>query len=201
VDAGIAKIRLGVDSLTGEKSRPSSGEFPAMNVKQRIAEIRNAGVELELNIVVTKFNVTELPQIFQFCAQNKISAKIFEYVEVERFGTATASAEIHRKPIIEFPEFEAMLHKSGVVFQTAEANGFRGANYILTADGFSWRYCRYLCPFGLCYMTGTRIDPTGAVYVCMEKRFVEILSTGDSLAVSESKLRNVNERGCCRSNT
>lgn len=198
VDAGITKIRFGVDSLAGEKSRPSSGLFPAMNAQQRIAAIRESGVGLELNIVLTKFNLAEIPEIFRFCADHGISAKIFEYVEVERFGTAVSSAEMQRKPVIEFSEFEKLLQKSGVTFHTAEAGGFHGANYVITAAGFSWRYCRYLCPFGLCYMTGTRIDPMGAAYVCMEKRFVETISIGDSLAVSKSKLRVVNEKGCCR---
>ena len=198
VDAGITKIRFGVDSLASEKWRPSSGSFPALNPKQRIAAIRESGVELELNIVLTKFNLAEIPEIFRFCAKHGVSAKVFEHVEVERFGTATTSAEMYQKPLLEFPEFEKVLNKSGIPFNTVEAQAFHGANYVLKGDGFSWRYCRYLCPFGLCYMTGTRVDPTGAAYVCMEKRFVETLSITESLSRSQAKLRQVNKKGCCR---
>ena len=198
VDAGVSKIRFGMDSFSGEKSRPSSGVFPKINVAQRIAAIRRAGVELELNIVLTKFNLQEMPEIFRLCSEQKISAKIFEHVEVERFGTAEQAAQIRQKPIVEFAEFEHILKTSGINFRSDEAPGFHGANLVLSAGAFTWRYCRYLCPFGLCYMTGTRIDPAGAAYACMEKRFVQTLSTSDPLEVIQNKLQRVTENKCCR---
>ena len=198
VDAGIGKIRLGVDSFARNKSRPSRGMSPAFNPAQLIARIQDQAVELEINVVLTAFNITEIPAMFRFCAENKISAKIFEHVEVAQFGTSSSMAQMKRKPIVEFSQLEAALKQSGIPFDTKEAPEFAGANFILQGDGFSWRYCRYLCPFGLCYMTGTRIDSTGEAYACMEKRFVETLSLSGELAADRDKLARIRNLGCCR---
>lgn len=200
LSAGLTKVRLGVDSLAaGKKTRPSHGSFPETDVMQTIANIKDSAVGLELNIVLTKFNISEIGDFFRFCAERKISAKVFEQVQVARFGTVEKPAEIHPKPLVEFPEFEENLRRTGVPFDVLEAAGFKGANLVVSGEGFSWRYCRYLCPYGLCWMTGTRIDPNGEVYTCMEKRFGQTLSTSETLATIVSKIQNVRRSGCCRS--
>lgn len=198
VESGLSKVRLGVDSFTSAKSRPSSGSLPALNVQKLVTAIRSFGVELELNIVLTKFNMAEIPEMFRTCSQQHISAKVFEHVAVDRFGTINVPAEMCPQPAVEFPEFVKNLRKSGVPFRVVEVPEFRSANYLLSGDGFSWRYCRYLCPFGLCYKTGTRIDPNGTAYACMEKRFVETLSSDEPQKLNMEKLRRVAETGCDR---
>lgn len=197
-DAGISKFRLGADSLFGEKSRPSSGAYPCIRIMDVIEMVLASGVSLELNIVLTKFNLGEIPAILRFCAATTLSAKVFEHVEIRSFGTYAAPAQIRAAPVVSFNEFSDIVNTSGVPLQIDEIPGFKGANFILQGDHFSWRYCRYLCPFSLCYMTGTRIDPDGLVYACMEKRIVEVISEHDSLESSIAKIARIKLATCGR---
>jgi GTP 3',8-cyclase len=47
---------------------------------------------------------------------------------------------------------------------------FGSANLAAVVAGSEIRYCRYLCPFNLCWVTGTRLDPWGFVFNCMVNR-------------------------------
>lgn len=196
VGAGVTKVRLGVDSLSQTKSRPSSGVFPPTRILDVIDFLLASSLTTELNIVLTKYNVGEIPKLFRFCRERRLSAKIFEHLEVVQFATAMSLAVMSPTAALPFEAFCNLLRESGIKFRIEDVPELQGANTIIEAEGFIWRYCRYLCPFGLCNLTGTRIAPDGTTYACMEKRFTEKISASESLALSMKKVAEVTSRGC-----
>ena len=191
---GITKIRLGIDSLYREKSRPSRGTLPSFDPITTIDMIATAGMQCELNIVLTKFNIDDIPMMLKFCARKKLSAKVFEHVEVA--GIHGGLIQMHSTPVVGFEQFLGVVSKAEIPLRVREAPELKGANQILEGDGFRWRYCRYLCPFGLCYVTGTRIDPTGRTYACMGSGKFQIISEDEPLASSIGKIDLETSVGC-----
>jgi MoaA/NifB/PqqE/SkfB family radical SAM enzyme len=165
--AGLTKIRLGVDSLRQNTSRPSPGAFPPGSIRGTIRMLLQSSVRFELNVVLTKFNAPELVELLQFCRDNSVSAKFFEHVKVHSFGSKSGKGYIEPQPLVPFEIFAAAMSSVFPPAASEISDDMGPANYIYNCGSFSIRYCRYLCPFGLCYKTGTRIDPGGFVYTCM----------------------------------
>jgi molybdenum cofactor biosynthesis enzyme MoaA len=166
-DAGITKIRLGVDSLRQDKSRPSSGHFPRVSIQRLMDALVKARATYELNVVLTTFNAPEIPDILKFCRDNRISAKFFEHVKVHSFGTTSGKGLIEPQPLVPFETFDAAMSSVFPAAHSSISEDMGPANQIYTCEGLCIRYCRFLCPFGLCFKTGTRVDPFGFVYTCM----------------------------------
>jgi len=53
---------------------------------------------------------------------------------------------------------------------------FGDANLNCFVNGVEIRYCHYLCTYGLCWLTGTRVDAEGYVYNCMVNRGIDRLT-------------------------
>ena len=194
--AGITKIRLGVDSLTGEKSRPTPvyrGERP---IRETAELILRSGLQTELNVVATEFNRGELGGIISFCRDKKISAKIFEHVQVFSLGGPGGFGNFVSAPILPFEVVERAILGAMGPCQKSLVDGFGNTNYLYQGDGFSVRYCKYLCTDGLCPMTGTRIDPQGFVYSCMSKRAKSRIAPENAVEESLDIIRRVVSEGC-----
>jgi GTP 3',8-cyclase len=196
VAAGVSKIRLGVDSLQQSKSRPSSDVFPDVCIQTVIHSLFNAKVKFELNVVLTQFNAGEIGGIVKFCDDHRVSVKFFEHIQSRRAGILKGSRTFEPKPYVGFEDFESKVRStlSGVTFHTSQ--DFGGANLVCECDGYFIRYCRYLCPFGLCYRTGTRIDSNGFVYTCMEEDGRFKISSKEPLTQSESTILAAKAEGC-----
>jgi molybdenum cofactor biosynthesis enzyme MoaA len=194
--AGVSKIRLGVDSIVKDSSRPSTGEKRAHSIHDAIGLLLSSKVQFELNIVLTKFNAAELPALICFCKENRISAKFFEHVSVDSFGNSHTKAHIHSAPLVPFETFQnAML--STIDDVTMEYSPDLGkANLVYRGEGFQIRYCHYLCDFGLCHMTGTRIDSTGSVFACMGKRGLYRITCREPLWTSAEIMKTANSDKC-----
>ncbi len=72
------------------------------------------------------------------------------------------------------------------------------ANVIYEGDGFNLRYCHFLCDYGLCYKTGTRIDADGSVYTCMKQRGKLWISSIEPIESSYNTLLKANLERCKR---
>lgn len=73
--------------------------------------------------------------------------------------------------------------KTDVIFEGSEEN-------------FTIRYCHYLCDYGLCYKTGTRIDADGSVYTCMGQRGKLWINNVEPLNRSIETLEKAEKDGC-----
>lgn len=197
MDAGLTKFRIGIDSLRRIKSRPTSDTFSSVLITEIIRMIIRRHAALELNVVLTKFNEAEIVDLIHFCAENSISAKVFEHVEVSQYGDLSTPGALKEKPMVTYDSFRSALISTGVQFQEIEPRDYAGANYIFAANGFTVRYCRYLCPYSLCFMAGTRIDPNAIVYVCMEKRGARQIDLTTSAEKTAELIRSVTKAGCC----
>lgn len=194
--AGITKIRLGVDSFVNKKSRPTDGNvILGINVRDVISMILNNGIHLEINTVITKFNRKEIPSIIQFCQENTISAKFFELIEVEQFGDKTNEAQINLTDIIPFSEFQSAA-LSIIKNCTAYSDKEIPDDFVFEGNGFTIRYCKYLCISGSCYKTGTRIDPDGAIYTCMGQRGKYNIQATNSIELSKEIIVSAVKAGC-----
>lgn len=194
--AGLTKIRLGVDSITNDKSRPTTGKKPIRPIREIIALLIEKNFDFEINTVITKFNRKEIPTLINFCQDNFISAKFFEMVDVESFGDGSTEANMYALGHIPFLEFQSLAIsniKNCIHYSDEKMNG---ANYIFKGSGFEIRYCKYLCDFKLCYKTGTRIDPDGSVYVCMSQRGKNKITNSDSLQSSKFIIADAVKAGC-----
>jgi GTP 3',8-cyclase len=194
--AGLTKIRLGVDSITKEKSRPTTGDKPNNPIQEIIGLLQKNNFDFEINTVITKFNRKEIPTLIQFCQDNSISGKFFEMVEVESYGDEFTNANMNSFGQIPFSEFQTAavsIIKNCNHYSDEKMNG---ANYIFEGDKFEIRYCKYLCDFQLCFKTGTRIDPDGAVYVCMSQRGKFKIQSDDHIEISKIKIADAVKAGC-----
>jgi cyclic pyranopterin phosphate synthase len=168
INSGVTKIRLGVDSISKLKSRPTKGNSPSKPITDIIDLVMNSKVNFELNVVLSKYNSKELEDLIKYCEYNKISAKFFELVEVDELGDIGKDAILKSKEAIPYLKFK---HIALSVLNTQRFSDDMGeANVIFEGEGFTLRYCHYLCDYGLCYKTGTRIDSDGSVYTCMKQR-------------------------------
>jgi GTP 3',8-cyclase len=154
---------------------------------------------VDLNVVLTKFNRHEISDLLDLALSRGINMKFFEHVEVETLGEVDRGGKMLASPHV--PEEEFLQTVKGVVGSDLEFTStetFGEANIAARVDQSEIRYCRYLCPFELCWVTGTRVDAEGFVYTCMSNRGLDKISTtnaGGSQSLSEASLR-ASERGC-----
>ena len=170
--SGLSKLRLGIDSLRLRKPRPSPGTLDADFDAHAIVEMcRSAGVRTELNTVLTRFNARQIEDLLAFAVENHLSIKFFEHVDVDEFGDVANKADMKPEPLVSMERFqEAIDSVVGRHLELREVEIYRGANLACTIGSSEIRYCKYLCPYGLCWTTGTRIDSRGYVYNCMSNR-------------------------------
>ncbi|MDB5320771.1 MAG: putative molybdenum cofactor biosynthesis protein [Phycisphaerales bacterium] len=199
IDSGVTKFRLGVDSLTQQKSRPTPGHKPERPITEVISMVKDSGVDFELNVVLTHFNTRELSTIFQFCKENRLSAKFFEHVKVHALTIHRSETHIISQPLVPLENF---LNIASSVFKEsrfAPDPKLGDANFVLTDGNIELRYCRYLCDYALCGMTGTRIDSRGFAYACMEGDGEYKIDAGEALYQSLDTIRTAVRQGCHRS--
>lgn len=182
--AGLRKLRLGVDSLNPFKSRPSPGYFDReFDVRRVIRWASDAGVEVDMNVVVTRFNQRELGDLAGLAIDEGLSIKFFENVDVFNYGDSSMSGNMKAKPHVSAEKViesisAAIGAKSGDFRPTDQ---FGESNLSLQVGASEIRYCRYLCPFGLCWLTGTRVDAEGYAFACMSNRGLDrIIDSSDS---------------------
>lgn len=198
MDSGLTKFRVGVDSFARIKSRPTSGHVPPVVIMDVVQMLIRRRARIELNIVLTKYNEAEIADLIRFCADNGISAKFFEHVEVIQYGDLANPGRMKERPMVEYATFRSAVYATGVELRESHPVEYGGANSVFEGNGFTLRYCRYLCPYGLCFTSGTRIDPNGAVYVCMEKRGARQIDLSSSAEATAELVRDIVRKGCCR---
>jgi MoaA/NifB/PqqE/SkfB family radical SAM enzyme len=169
--AGLTMLRLGIDRLTPERSRPSpGGTRHALEPSQIVEMALGLGVGVEINTVLTKFNRPNYSRILDFAVDHGVNAKFFELVTVSAFGSRATPGDISSTPHIDADDFtDAVMDRYPGATPTIDAE-FGEANLLFDVKSSRLRYCRYLCDYGLCWTSGTRVDPDGTVYVCMAKR-------------------------------
>jgi cyclic pyranopterin phosphate synthase len=188
-DAGLSKFRLGIDSLRPRKPRPSKGYLTEdANLVDKLDMLLSLGISADLNVVLTKFNQSEIAPLTSLALARELSIKFFEHVEVGQYGGSGHGGLMFARPQVPEDVFRAEL--SQVLDRPMEllpTDDFGMANLAVSIDKTEIRYCKYLCPFGLCWVTGTRIDAEAFVYTCMSNRGLENLGpsfTRDDLQTS-----------------
>ena len=196
--AGLKKIRIGVDSLRDTKPRPSKGylEKP-FHVIDTVNMAKELGMGVDVNVVVTKFNRSELGHLAAFAVENGLSIKFFEHVDVDEYGADGFGGNMAPRPQIPFDEFTLGLEQVlGHKLQFAESGQFGSANVACTIGETEIRYCRYLCSYNLCWLTGTRVDAHGYVYNCMVNRGIDRLTRLSSIESTLDVLSLATQRPC-----
>lgn len=198
VSAGLSKLRLGVDSLRVTKPRPSKGylERP-FHVVDVLHVAKDLGLVVDMNVVITNFNRRELGQLAVFAVEHGLSIKFFEHVDVDEFGGGGTGGVMRSRPQVEFDEFVQELQQSIGTQMTFAASGqFGEANVRCFVDGSEIRYCRYLCNYNLCWLTGTRVDARGYAYNCMVNRGIDQLTLPSDAGTIIETLRVASQRPC-----
>jgi cyclic pyranopterin phosphate synthase len=204
VSAGLRKLRLGVDSLRTRKPRPSKGYLESpFHVADVLDQAVQLGLDVDMNVVITRFNRRELGQLAVFAVEHGLSIKFFEHVDVDEFGGGGSGGVMLSRPHVKFDEFAQELESSiGSTISFAESDQFGESNVRCFVGGSEIRYCRYLCDYRLCWLTGTRVDASGYVYNCMVNRGIDRLALpSDDAAAILDTLRVASERPCRSSNT
>jgi molybdenum cofactor biosynthesis enzyme MoaA len=196
--AGLRKLRLGVDSLRSTKPRPSKGylEQP-FDVVAVVDAASSLDLEVDLNVVITKFNKAELGRLARFAVDRSLSIKFFEHVDVDEFGAGGSGGVMHSRPHVEFQEFVGQLREwvsPAVSFTSSDQ--FGESNMRCFAGPSEIRYCRYLCNYDLCWLTGTRVDASGYVYNCMVNRGIDRIAPGSTVEAIAASLAAASRRSC-----
>lgn len=196
--AGLSKIRLGVDSLDGRKPRPSPGTVDRNLDMDTLIQVANAnGIIVELNVVITRFSRRHISAIVRYAVLNSLNVKFFEHVEVSSFGDDSRTGKISSQPHIALADFIAEASTIVDMPEPSTAPPFGKSNLIFSVEGVDLRYCRYLCPYQLCWTTGTRVDPLGYLYNCMLNRGIDRISlTSRSVGEDLDALGMASNRSC-----
>lgn len=191
VRKGLRKLRLGVDSLDDTKPRPSPGRLAApFRLQQLVEAAQSLGLLVDLNTVVTRYNQNQLGDLAHFAVANGLSIKFFEHVEVDEYGTTDHVGEMLPRPHVTLTHLERQIgQRLGTTIKLVQTTEFGEANLACRVGGVEIRYCRYLCAFGLCWLTGTRIDPHGYVYNCMVNRGLDRLGDPRPASILETLTR------------
>jgi molybdenum cofactor biosynthesis enzyme MoaA len=194
--AGVTRFRIGVDSFTQSRSRPSL-TFPASARVESVVELLSQErVRFDINVVLSAFNRDEIPMLLQKCRMHRVSVKFFEYVAVDATSGDLGFETSHAAPRFSQEEF---WYRCRLVFPDLHWRPcpiLGEANVVAEADGFMIRYCRYLCEFGMCHYTGTRIDPRGMVYACLSEKGGHLIQAGEPLAKSLTAVQAALVAGC-----
>jgi len=125
-----------------------------------------------------------------------VSVKFFEHVEVYTFGDGGRGGAMASAPHVTYDEFRHRVDESlGAQVTFRPHAEFGDANMAAFIGGTEIRYCRYLCDFGLCWLTGTRVDARRYVYNCMSNRGLDRMPIGSSDAIVDS-LATASTRPC-----
>ena len=193
-NSGVTKLRLGVDSISKTKSRPTTGKASNRPITDVIELLINRNKKFELNVVLSSFNKNELEKLVSYFAVNKLSAKFFELVEVDVLGDISTEAKMRSKETIPYVDFK------NAAFQALGTQRFSDnmgeADVVFEGEGFNFRYCHFLCDYGLCYKTGTRIDAEGCVYTCMKQRGKYWITSIEPIATSIKTIQKAVNEGC-----
>jgi GTP 3',8-cyclase len=183
VGSGLGKLRLGVDSLQVNKPRPSPGYLQSpFQLREVLAAAKSLDLPVDLNVVMTRFNRLELGALARFAVGNGLSIKFFEHVEVAGFGRDGRGGRMAPIPHVAFDEFVRAIESvftHDVCFTRTEE--FGEANVRCLIGDSEVRYCRYLCTYDLCWLTGTRVDALGYTYNCMVNRGIDRIPLGSDL--------------------
>lgn len=197
IKAGVNKIRLGIDSFLQNKSRPSN-IFPKnkFNAIDTIEYVKKSNLEFELNIVISNFNIDELGWIVNYCITNRISAKFFSLLKIGKYGEDTKRGIIYNDSLFSFDIFQGIIKSSSKNNNVIHSTYNNGIDHRFDFTDFVLRYCGYLCPSGMCYVTGTRIDPNGWVSACMERQGQNRINTTDPYPYAVDKINNSMKNRC-----
>lgn len=196
IQSGITKIRLGFDSISRRQSKPTTKLVKTPSIIRQIEMIRKAGVPLEFNIVLTKYNLNEIEGILELCRNTGLSAKFFEQVIVQNSPLNNLAKHIGVQPEISFNVFHKKVIKMFPFAQHGNDPLMGLTNYLYKCNGFTIRYCRYLCLYRLCYLTGTRIDAEGFTFTCMKQRGSFQIYADEPLKTSRIKIYEAVQYGC-----
>lgn len=196
--AGLSKIRLGVDSFRRAKPRPSPGYLETeFSFEQTVENVLEAGLKLDLNVVLTKFNQREVPRFFEFAIAHGLDIKFFEHLQVRPPKPGMLINTMTPKPQVSEESFLSMLSETvGALPDFQFVDEFAPATMAARVANTEIRYCRYLCTYGRCASPGTRIDAEGYVYTCMSNRGLDRVLPGMALSEAEDVFRSASSRGC-----
>ena len=193
--SGITTFRLGIDSFYRARSRPShswTNTFSAIDTVNYLLKLKT---KVEINTVLTDFNKLEIPMIVNFCYNNKINLKIFEHINVSNHGNPKKKGTIVSQPVSKFEDFHELIINCLPHINHNESLDYGACNYCYWDEQFELRYCKYLCDYKLCYLSGTRIDANGYVFICMKNRGQFRLNI-EKPFLTERIITNALEAGC-----
>jgi GTP 3',8-cyclase len=195
--AGLSKVRLGVDSFRKDKPRPSVGYLDEpFSIDEAVGAVREAGLAIEVNVVLTRFNQREVSQFLQWAVANQVSIKFFEHLEVRAAESGKLFNSMRPRPQVSEEWFMQTLTRTlGRRPDFTETDQFAPATSAARVGGVEVRYCRYLCTYQRCAAPGTRLDVAGFVYTCMSNRGRDRVA-GDSIDSLRATFSAATSRDC-----
>ncbi len=194
--AGVTKLRIGVDSVSQPGWRPSAMFPEGFSICRTMDLLQRERMPFEINVVLTHFNRRDLPEMLQLCRDRLVSAKFFEHVNTRFSDGSTGTMTGEARPFLTFGQFEECLRKVIPLSVQIPSAEFDGANEVYECGGYSIRYCRFLCQYGLCYLTGTRVDARGFVYSCLTGSGRFRISSTQAVETSGAIIDEAASQGC-----
>jgi hypothetical protein len=118
-------------------------------------------------------------------------------LEINSFGSKETNADI-RAGANSYEAYFLNLMNEHFTSLIKVTDSMGAANILFLGDGFHIRFCKHLCDFNLCFTTGTRVDPDGAVHSCMNSRGRYYLNVERDLEFNMGMIESAVRYGCGR---
>lgn len=160
--AGLNRLRIGVDRIDGDFTRPDNRALRIFAFKSILEELRKLKITIGINAVISDFNINHLKELVSFFRTERIDANLFleipnsNILKNKKEYKCTHSKSEILKQILETDEM--ILPKKVDLHEDLDTEVEFPECKIMVCD--------WLCKKRLCSLSGTKIDPEGRVSCC-----------------------------------
>lgn len=169
VEHGVFALKIGIDSLYAEQSKPSIYHNKTnLNHIVDMIKYANKHMRVVLNTVVTKFNYDKIDYMVEFAKKVSIPRiKIIRLHDVDSRGLNSQDVPDEFKTNQKEGECYYYFFSKYVARATKIDNHpLKGRTDVFFEDGFEIRFCEDICTFGACGNMFTEIDSFGNIIIC-----------------------------------
>jgi MoaA/NifB/PqqE/SkfB family radical SAM enzyme len=171
-DAGVTSLKIGIDSLNHNETKPNitQSHFAGSKLVREIIEHANAKMDVTLNVVITQWNRQKLGSMVEFAAEANI--RRVKMIELHDFDSRGMNDQMHRnfrtnsgRDVFQ-ESLKRWTEKSKKKVEVVEKPELGLTTvYILEDDVTIWFY-EDPCRTRSCGSMYTEIDAEGSLMVC-----------------------------------
>lgn len=193
VNAGVNCIKFGVDNPFESFSKPvtNHAQVDSEQLRKIILYTLERIPRSSLNIVITKYNISELINIIEWIVKNRIDK--VEFIELINFNFIDHVPFLDR----DIYDFNDLICGLSEHFSDIEYNESLAKYIAYHPSGLIIQFAEDFCKNGVCANLWTRVDAAGNFSPCLKSQDTYPINLGDSLV----KQLMAQKKLCCNSLT